>query len=335
MPIVKADVSPISRGSVKARRVGRGSPCGGPSAASTPTRGHDSHGVIADPTYIDRIRPAIVPGAKWTSCRNRPDPTVIDGHWGFGFTSTWKAMELRSKARLPCRGLHGVPAGHVGGWPLSLDGDARGHDRYRHRRFLAVRRNTSPPSAARGAARHNRSRSRCLRPRGALYLDMASRGRAGKMRSRSRAAKRFQRWIIDKEGRHTPIPRNIQGRRPAAVGGSEGYKGKRLGGDGGCCADCEGWASARADRPHNDGVYGSVQCRGLPSAQGFQEGSRRVRPLSKSTPRPKARPGCSIPAEAISARAAAPERRQSRSRTRPGTNCAHWPMTTSSRPARS
>ncbi len=57
--------------------------------------GHDSHGVIAIPTYIDRVRAGhIVPGAKWTIVQESPTTTVIDGHWGFGFHVNTKAMEL-------------------------------------------------------------------------------------------------------------------------------------------------------------------------------------------------------------------------------------------------
>jgi len=57
--------------------------------------GHDSHGIIAIPTYIDRIKAGhIVPGAKWTIVQESPTTTVIDGHWGFGFHVNAKAMEL-------------------------------------------------------------------------------------------------------------------------------------------------------------------------------------------------------------------------------------------------
>src|SRR5437773_7388590 len=57
--------------------------------------GHDSHGVIAIPTYIDRIKANhIVPGAKWTIVQESPATTVIDGHWGFGFYVNARAMEL-------------------------------------------------------------------------------------------------------------------------------------------------------------------------------------------------------------------------------------------------
>src|ERR1700735_3829428 len=57
--------------------------------------GHDSHGVIAIPTYIDRIKVGhIVPGAQWTIVQESPTTTVIDGHWGFGFQVNAKAMAL-------------------------------------------------------------------------------------------------------------------------------------------------------------------------------------------------------------------------------------------------
>src|SRR4030081_1972111 len=57
--------------------------------------GHDSHGIIAIPTYIDRIKAGhIVPGAKWTIEQEAPTTTVIDGHWGFGFHVNAKAMAL-------------------------------------------------------------------------------------------------------------------------------------------------------------------------------------------------------------------------------------------------
>ena len=57
--------------------------------------GHDSHGVIAIPTYIDRVKAGhIVPGAEWTIVQESPTTTVIDGHWGFGFHVNAKAMAL-------------------------------------------------------------------------------------------------------------------------------------------------------------------------------------------------------------------------------------------------
>src|SRR6202035_695736 len=57
--------------------------------------GHDSHGIIQVPTYIERIKVGhIVPGAPWTIVKESPTTTVIDGHWGFGFHVNAKAMAL-------------------------------------------------------------------------------------------------------------------------------------------------------------------------------------------------------------------------------------------------
>ena len=57
--------------------------------------GHDLHGVIQIPTYIDRIKAGhIVPGAPWTIVQELPATTVVDGHWGFGYVANERAMRL-------------------------------------------------------------------------------------------------------------------------------------------------------------------------------------------------------------------------------------------------
>src|SRR6201998_4850085 len=55
--------------------------------------GHDSHGIILIPTYIERIKVGhIVPGAPWNITEETPTTTVIDGNWGFGYVVTDRAM---------------------------------------------------------------------------------------------------------------------------------------------------------------------------------------------------------------------------------------------------
>jgi LDH2 family malate/lactate/ureidoglycolate dehydrogenase len=79
--------------------------------------GHDSHGVILIPTYVTRIkRGHIVPGAPLDIERETPTTAHINGHWGFGYVVTTRAMEMAiAKAR-----EHHVAAmtiyqqGHVG-----------------------------------------------------------------------------------------------------------------------------------------------------------------------------------------------------------------------------
>src|SRR6202047_2664452 len=57
--------------------------------------GHDSHGVIQIPTYIERIKVGhIVPGAPWTIVKESANHTVVDGHWAFGYVANDKAMRL-------------------------------------------------------------------------------------------------------------------------------------------------------------------------------------------------------------------------------------------------
>ncbi|HEX3991620.1 MAG TPA: Ldh family oxidoreductase, partial [Acetobacteraceae bacterium] len=55
--------------------------------------GHDSHGIILIPQYIDRIKAGhIVPGAPWEIQQETATTTVIDGNWGFGYVVNDRAM---------------------------------------------------------------------------------------------------------------------------------------------------------------------------------------------------------------------------------------------------
>src|SRR5580658_4979556 len=52
--------------------------------------GHDSHGILQIPGYIERMkRGEIVPGAPWTIVEESPTTTVVDGNWGFGYTVSY------------------------------------------------------------------------------------------------------------------------------------------------------------------------------------------------------------------------------------------------------
>src|SRR6266478_3081465 len=133
--------------------------------------GHDSHGIIAIPTYIDRVKAGhIVPGAKWTIVQESPTTTVIDGHWGFGFYVNSKAMELTiAKARTANVAACTVfRQSHVG--PLA---EAR-----------------RPLRRPRGAARHqpdlDRGAVRSRSPLLSRHGDLGGRGRQDRARRRAR-----------------------------------------------------------------------------------------------------------------------------------------------------
>ena len=63
--------------------------------------GHDSHGVRYIPEYVERIhRGHIVPGAPFEVVNESAATASIDGHWGFGFVVTQRAMRMAiEKAR--------------------------------------------------------------------------------------------------------------------------------------------------------------------------------------------------------------------------------------------
>src|ERR1700719_317423 len=198
--------------------------------------GHDSHGVIAIPTYIDRIKVGhIVPGAKWTIVQETPTTTVIDGHWGFGFHVNAKAMALTiEKAKTAnvaaCTVFRQSHVVRLAAYPLmaareGMIGIATA-DSGRSPKAVApfggreARLGTNPISIAMPSELD-----------GPLYLDMAtSAAAAGKIAlSVARGTPVPPGWIIDRDGRPTTDPSQLrQGGALLPVGGSEGYKGYGL-----------------------------------------------------------------------------------------------------------
>jgi uncharacterized oxidoreductase len=198
--------------------------------------GHDSHGIIAIPTYIDRITAGhIVPGAKWTIVQESPTTTVIDGHWGFGFHVNAKAMALTvekaKKANVAaCTVFRQSHVGRLAAYPMmamreGMIGLATA-DSGRSPKLVApfggreARLGTNPISIA--------VPSDLDAP---FYLDMATSAvAAGKiMLSVARKEEIPKGWIIDAEGRHTTDPTQYRkGGALLPLGGSEGYKGSGL-----------------------------------------------------------------------------------------------------------
>ena len=202
--------------------------------------GHDSHGVIAIPTYIDRIKVGhIVPGAKWTIVQESPTTTVIDGHWGFGFHVNAKAMALTiEKAKTAnvaaCTVFRQSHVGRLAAYPMmamreGMIGLATA-DSGRSPKAVApfggreARLGTNPISIA--------VPSDLDAP---FYLDMATSAvAAGKIQlAAARGEEIPTGWIVDSEGRQTTDPAAIpQRRRAAAARRQRRLQGQRPGGDG-------------------------------------------------------------------------------------------------------
>ena len=198
--------------------------------------GHDSHGIIQIPTYIDRIRVGhIVPGAPWSIVQESPTTTVIDGHWGFGYTVTERAMELTiQKAKTSNVAAATVfRQGHIGRLAsytlMAARADMIGlitADSGRSTKQVApfggreARLGTNPLSIAIPSDLE-----------GPLFLDMATSAvAAGKI---SLAVSRGEPiplgWLVDSSGRATTDPAQLRlGGALLPLGGTEGYKGSGL-----------------------------------------------------------------------------------------------------------
>src|ERR1051326_4719019 len=198
--------------------------------------GHDSHGIIQIPTYIDRIQVGhIVPGAPWTIVQESPTTTVVDGHWGFGYTVTERAMQLTidKAARANVAATTVFRQGHIGRLASYTLMAAQANmiglitaDSGRSTKQVApfggreARIGTNPLSIAVPSDLD-----------GPLFLDMATSAvAAGKV---SLAAARGEAipagWILDAAGNPTTDPKQLrQGGALLPLGGSEGYKGTGL-----------------------------------------------------------------------------------------------------------
>ncbi|MDP6707255.1 MAG: Ldh family oxidoreductase [Alphaproteobacteria bacterium] len=195
--------------------------------------GHDSHGVIQIPTYIDRIdKDHIVPGAPIEVIQESPTTTVIDGHWGFGYVVTEHAMRT-TIAKAETANIAAATVfrqGHIGrlaAYPLmAVAHDMIGlitADSGRSAKAVApfggreARLGTNPISIA--------VPSELESP---LFIDMATSAvAAGKVNlALARGLPVPEGWIVDADGQPATDPARLKaGGALLPLGGSEGYKG--------------------------------------------------------------------------------------------------------------
>ena len=198
--------------------------------------GHDSHGIILIPTYIDRIKVGhIVPGAPWTITQETPTSTVIDGNWGFGYVVTDRAMRYtidkaknqQVAAATVYRQSH---IGRLASYPLMAA-----------REGMIAMITADSGRSAKAVAPFGGAKARlgtnpiCFAVpsnlEGPLFFDMAtSAAAAGKINvATARGEQVPPGWLIDAEGKPSTDPRVLrQGGALLPVGGTEGYKGYGL-----------------------------------------------------------------------------------------------------------
>ncbi|MBV8889213.1 MAG: Ldh family oxidoreductase [Alphaproteobacteria bacterium] len=199
--------------------------------------GHDSHGVIQIPTYIDRIkRGHIVPGAPWTIVKESPTTTVVDGHWGFGYVANERAMRLTiekaEKSNVAAATV--FRQGHIG----RLSSYTQMAAASGMIGLITADSGRSPKAVAPYGGREARLGTNPISIAmpsdldGPLYLDMAtSAAAAGKIAlAVARNEPVTPGWIIGSDGKPTTDPRQLrQGGALLPLGGADGgYKGYGL-----------------------------------------------------------------------------------------------------------
>jgi uncharacterized oxidoreductase len=198
--------------------------------------GHDSHGVIMLPNYIERVRVGhIVPGAPFTIVQKSPTTTVIDGHWGFGYVVNERAMRLTIEkaaaqniaaatvfrqghvGRLASYPLMAAEAGMIGMAWADSGRSPKGVAPFGGRE---ARLGTNPWAIAVPSDLE-----------GPFCMDLATSAVAmGKIKlAEARGQPIPLGWVVDSEGELTTDPARIAGGALLPLGGpGEGYKGTAL-----------------------------------------------------------------------------------------------------------
>jgi LDH2 family malate/lactate/ureidoglycolate dehydrogenase len=198
--------------------------------------GHDSHGIILIPQYIDRIKAGhIVPGAPWEIQQETATTTVIDGNWGFGYVVNDRAMRYTiEKAKKQNVAVATVRRqshiGRLASYPLLASAEG----------MIAMitadsGRSSKAVAPFGGAKARLGTNPICFaipsNLDGPLVFDMAtSAAAAGKINvATARGEQVPAGWLIDAEGKPSTDPRVLRsGGALLPLGGTEGYKGTGL-----------------------------------------------------------------------------------------------------------
>ena len=198
--------------------------------------GHDSHGVIHIPEYVERIhRGHIVPGAPFEVVNESPTTARINGHWGFGFVVTERVMRVAiEKARTnnvaAMTVFYQSHIGRLGDYAaMAAEEGMIG--------LITADSGAGPKAVAPFGGRERRLGTNpiCIGVPsdldGPLILDMATSAvAAGKVSlARNRREQIPNSWVIDKHGQPTTDPNDYyDGGAILPVGADQGHKGYGL-----------------------------------------------------------------------------------------------------------
>jgi uncharacterized oxidoreductase len=203
-------------------------------------RGHDSHGVMRIPFYLDGLaKGEVTANAPFTVLKESPALLAADGHWGFGQVQATRLMErIIEKAQgggvcvgtlVRCSHIGrlgeycelAAAAGMVSMVMVNTHGNSR---RVAPPGGKAPRLGTNP--LAIGVPHRNGD--------GPLLLDFGTSATAeGKVRVKKIAGQKCpDGWLLDSDGRPTNDPNTLYANPPGTIrpmGGDQSYKGFGLG----------------------------------------------------------------------------------------------------------
>ena len=198
--------------------------------------GHDSHGVVLLPTYIERIdRGHIVPTSRPRVLKETPSTLAVNGDWGFGpVISEWTMESCIAKARetqvVAATVREQSHVGRLADYPLMAA-------RAGFIGLMMADSGQSPKHVAPFGGREPRlgTNPLCIAfptdlP-GPVFLDMATSAvAAGKLNvARARNQSIPLGWLLDRDGKPTTDPNAYEeGGVMLPLGGPEGHKGYGL-----------------------------------------------------------------------------------------------------------
>src|SRR5262245_57118567 len=200
--------------------------------------GHDSHGVMRIPYYLDGVAKGEVrAGAELSIIKETPSLLQADGNWGFGQTQARRLTErLIAKARengvVLGTLIHSCHIGRLGEY--CEQAAAAGMVSMVMVNTHGVARRVAPPGGKSPRLGTNPIAIGVPSPDGPLVMDFGTSATAeGKVRVKRIAGQQCpDGWLLDSEGRPTNDPHKLYGDPPGTIrpfGGDQPHKGFALG----------------------------------------------------------------------------------------------------------
>ena len=200
--------------------------------------GHDSHGVMRIPYYLDGVAKGEVhAGAELSIIKETPSLLQADGNWGFGQTQARRLTErLIAKARengvVLGTLIHSCHIGRLGEY--CEQAAAAGMVSMLMVNTHGVARRVAPPGGKSPRLGTNPIAIGVPHPDGPLVMDFGTSATAeGKVRVKRIAGQQCpDGWLLDSEGQPTNDPLKLYGDPPGTIrpfGGDQPHKGFALG----------------------------------------------------------------------------------------------------------